>query len=149
MDELFNWIFRWTSSPEFVESLSVTAAVIGALSGLVSWLQIKGRAKPPSLQDRIHRLTSSLEEAVSVISEMQREIAQGQELADKLKQDAEVAERIVNLHSDEVEAVVQALGGQRKEEERRSFWKNLGWNTFFMVAGVALGEFVRFWTGPG
>src|SRR5438093_2499087 len=79
--------------------------LVALLQTLYSWLR-RGK-KEETIEERINTLTSSLQEASKVVSEVSEEIEDRQRLARKLQQDIETYNRVVGLKKNEVEAVAQ------------------------------------------
>ncbi|MBR9883447.1 MAG: hypothetical protein GYB21_07210 [Oceanospirillales bacterium] len=87
-------------------------------------------------EDRIKRLANNLREATSAISEIEAELKERHALAEKVKSDYERYQKLAGLKRDEVEAVVQALRGELREEGTKSLWKSAIINLVFFIAGV-------------
>jgi gas vesicle protein len=127
--------------------LSLLGGVVGALTSVWTALSRSPSNRAPSLEDKVAVLTSSLNQAAKAISEVESEVRNRQQLADKLRKDAEEARKIVTLNKEQVEAVSQALRGQLQQRERATYWRRLAENFFFAVLGVALSESYRWISG--
>ncbi|PLX59581.1 hypothetical protein [Sedimenticola selenatireducens] len=91
-----------------------------------------------SQEERISRLTRNLKEATTAISEIESELKERHALAEKVKADYERYEKLASLKEEEVEAVMQALRGELREEGAKSLWKSAAINLVFFLAGVAV-----------
>lgn len=89
-------------------------------------------AREETSEEKVRRLTASLQEAAQAIGDIQKEIQERHRLASKLQQDVQTYQRLKQVNAEEVEAVVQALGGEVRKEGRR----NLRTNIAFFVLGV-------------
>jgi t-SNARE complex subunit (syntaxin) len=96
----------------------------------------QSRGTKETIEERINKLTSSLQESTNLIAEVEAEIFERSALVEKLKKDAETYEQVVKLKGPEVEAVAQLLRGELKKEGSRSFWKGVAVNFLFFVLGL-------------
>ncbi|MEK6279360.1 MAG: hypothetical protein AABN95_03325 [Acidobacteriota bacterium] len=107
--------------------VTVLAGVATALLGNVLFditQRIIRRKRPPErIEDRVKRLTKSLEEATSLINNIEAEITARSNLVTQLQKDIDQYNKLVQLKKPEVEAVAQLLRGELKKENRGSFWK--------------------------
>ena len=102
-------------------------------SGLLIPLE---RGKEETTENRIRRLTASLQEAAQLIDNIESEITARSVLAENLQKDIETYNKLVELKKPEVEAVAQLLRGELKREGRRSFWTGFALNFLFFALGV-------------
>ena len=119
--------------------LLLVGGFAAGLQLLMQKLQRKLREKygePP--EERINRLARNLKEATSAISEIESELRERHALAEKVKTDYERYQKLADLKKEEVEAVVQALRGELREEGSKSLWKSVAINLVFFVAGVVV-----------
>ena len=103
------------------------------------------RSAPVSLEDRIVKLTNALNGASKAISDIEAEIVARQALVERLREDAELAEKIATLNREQSDAVAQALKVQLDRQDRRAFWLSVLTNIFFTCLGVLLSEIVHRW----
>jgi t-SNARE complex subunit (syntaxin) len=94
------------------------------------------RGKGETTENRIRRLTASLQEAAQLITNIESEITARSVLAEKLQKDIETYNKLVELKKPEVEAVAQLLRGELKREGKRSFWTGFALNFLFFTLGV-------------
>ncbi len=134
-------INKFLLKSKFPEVLALIA-VIGAASGLVSTLFNLYNPSTPALADRISRLTKSLNDSARIITEIEKEVDQRQELLERLQRDAETAKNLAALNSPQANAVVQALRGELDKESNKSFWIGAGQNFVFTILGALLGIFL-------
>lgn len=90
--------------------------------------------QPETTATRVRRLTRALQESAEAIDDIQDEIQERQRVAERLQKDVQTYERLREMNREEVEAVVQVLGGVVKSEGRRSLWRDIA----LFVAGVAV-----------
>jgi t-SNARE complex subunit (syntaxin) len=117
------------------------AIAAGVLALFTAWVTEnarrlpKAKEKTETLKERAGRLNSSLQNAISLINEMQNQVQLNQELVVKLQTDVERYDKLVKLKKEEVESVVQVLRSELHSESRKSFWMGVGVNFLFFVLG--------------
>ena len=127
----------------------VLAGLAAAAAGFLvaTWQVFQQRrsqkTQAPTLEDRISNLTKNLESALSVVAELEREIFQRKELAQRLQQDVERYNQLRQLNQAQVEAIAQTLRVQVAKESRKFTVFN-GVITFvvglvFFIVGFFLG----------
>jgi hypothetical protein len=89
---------------------------IGILAGVI--LQQQSAAKP--LEERMSKLSSSLQESAKAVDEAQAEIEARQRLVDKLRSDQQTYERLRGLNKPTLDAVAVTLQGELAKAERRA-----------------------------
>jgi len=119
---------------------SVAFGMISSIMGKSLEKILEEKLQPPrtkeTIEERIKKLTSSLQESTNLIAEVESEISERSTLVEKLKKDAETYEQLVKLKGPEVEAVAQLLRGELKKEGSRSFWKGVIVNFMFFALGL-------------
>jgi hypothetical protein len=70
------------------------------------------------LQDRIKILTNTLNESARAIEDIEKEIGQRTNLVERLKRDADTAERLAAVNREQAEAIAQTLKGELDRQER-------------------------------
>jgi hypothetical protein len=131
-----------------VAYIGVAAGIIGlvaAVTSVIPWATAPGKQ---TLEERIRTLTKSLNDSAALISVIEQEVDQRQQLVVKLQADAAEAEKLKALSADQVAAVAQALHGQLQSESRSAFWPSILTNLFFAFLGAGIGEgfrWVRLW----
>jgi hypothetical protein len=131
--------------------IAMLLSVIGLVWLLSSLFEKTKQQNGQTLEERIHALTGSLNDSAALISSIEQEISQRQQLVAKLQQDAAEAEKLKALSADQVAAVAQALRGQLQSENRSAFWPSTFTNLFFAFLGAAIGEgfrWIRLWRQP-
>jgi Flp pilus assembly protein TadB len=120
----------------------VISLLTGAFTALVAYqAERKRKKKAPTIEDKITALATSLKSSLSVISEIETEIASRNQMVSKLKDDAKRYEKIKELNEAQVEAVAQTIRGEIAGESRKSLWRNA-----LVTFGVALiFFFLGFW----
>ncbi|MBU0654639.1 MAG: hypothetical protein KJ914_05825 [Gammaproteobacteria bacterium] len=122
--------------------VAVGAFAIG-LELLKQKIEKKVREKngePP--EERIKRLTNNLKEAISTISEIEKELKERQALAEKVKSDYEIYQKLADLKKEEVDAVTQALRGELREEGNKSLWISIFINLAFFMVGIFATKYI-------
>lgn len=134
-------------SAEFgFELLKTVAPMVLAAGGVAIGLELLKQKVERKLrekygepqEDRINRLALNLKEATAAISEIETELKERHALAEKVKADYERYQKLASLKEEEVEAVMQALRGELREEGSKSLWKSAAINLVFFIAGVAV-----------
>ena len=92
--------------------------------------------------ERIEKLSSALTDATNLIGGIERELMERHRLVEKLRQDCDRYDQLAKLKATEVEAVVQSLRGELRQEGNRSFWQSVLLNFIFFAAGVAVTAYV-------
>lgn len=115
----------------------VAVAAIG-MEYLKVRLERWARAKRgPTTAERIQRLSAALTAATHTIHEIEGELSERSRLVQKLRDDCDRYDQLAKLKATEVEAVVQSLRGELRQEGRRGFWQSVLLNFIFFSAGVA------------
>jgi hypothetical protein len=128
--------------------ISAAITLLVAITGVTVTFLSQQRARKAERADvgsgdRIEALIRSLNNANDVIREIEKEIRARQGVAEKLQQDAEQAEKLLELNREELEAVRGLVGSELRSESRRGFWLGLLVNVFFFIAGAALTVILR------
>jgi hypothetical protein len=111
------------------------ASILGSL--LTEYFKQKKRGKE-TLETRIEKLTSALQESSRLVSEVEREIASRRDLVAELRRDADKYQNLVSLNRDQVDAVAQLLQGELRKEGNKSFWRGAALNFVFFAIGAAI-----------
>ena len=125
---------------------ALVAAAAAAASAFVSLLrQYRARRKSGSetVEDRIAKLTRSLQQTSHLIAGIEEEIATRTALATKLKDDVERYNQLKALNQQQVEAIAQTLRGELSTQSRRSFWSGFWMNFGFFACGALLTYFIK------
>ncbi|MCG8345630.1 MAG: hypothetical protein MI685_10815 [Chlorobiales bacterium] len=111
------------------------------ISQIIKKLLRKGEEE--TIQDRVNRLTKSLEESVSLIGNIETEIKARSKLAKQLEEDINRYNKLVELKKPEVDAITQLLRGELAREGRSTFWKGVTINFLFFVLGAGATLFIN------
>lgn len=111
---------------EFVLEATVVGLIAGVLSAAPRLLFPPDTPVP--LESRIESLSTSLQTAATVISEIEAEISARQALVDQLRRNAETARQVAILNKEQSEAIAQALKLQLDKKDDESFWES-----FFVI----------------
>ncbi len=109
-----------------------------------AYFQRGGRRKYTSekveiaLEDRISTLTTALKDTAHHISEIQKEIDARAELVTRLKNDADIYQKLKEMDKDQVEAVAQVLQIPLIEERAEDARENSKAALFYTVVGIVL-----------
>jgi len=151
MDHYEEAIARVREGNKHLQGLSVGIALMTIVIGLLT-SAFPGLLKlyhqrvqhPLTIEERIEELTTSLGQPVTTISEIEKEVRDRQALVERLQRDAEVAEDLIAVSQEQINAVAQTLRGELERQERSSFWWGVGMNFLFIVIGVTLTELYHF-----
>jgi uncharacterized protein YicC (UPF0701 family) len=128
-----------------VEDLvSITAAIVSALGSgvagvIAAWLQSRRREGPEvkaSLEERLSELGDNLRDSARLLTEVEAEIEARAARAERLKREADDAERLAALAASERDAVARLVRAEIGAEGRRSLRRGLLINLLFFVAGI-------------
>jgi len=92
--------------------------------------------------ERIEKFSRSLTEATNLIGSIERELKERHQLVEKLRQDCVRYDQLAKLKSTEVDAVVQSLRGELRQEGKKTFWQSAGLNFLFFLAGIVVTKYV-------
>jgi len=102
------------------------AAVISAIAaliagGLAAWVgerlkRPEAKGKTETLKERADKLNASLQNAVTLINEMQSQVQLNQQLVVRLQTDVERYDNLVKLKKEEVESVIQVFRSELQSE---------------------------------
>lgn len=92
--------------------------------------------------ERIEKLSGALTDATQLIGGIERELKERHRLVEKLRDDCNRYDQLAKLKATEVEAVVQSLRGELRQEGKRSFWQAVLLNFVFFSAGVLVAVYV-------
>ena len=127
------------------EVASVVVTVLGAILAVVAQLYERLRErkkKEETIEDRINTLTTSLRDASRIVSQVEEEIADRQQLVQRLQKDAETYNKVASLNKGDVEAVAQVLRGELKKDDRRKLFRDILLNFVFFMLGLAASFFL-------
>jgi hypothetical protein len=92
--------------------------------------------------ERIEKLSRALIEATTLIGGIELELKERHRLVEKLRDDCDRYDQLAKLKATEVEAVVQSLRGELRQEGRRSFWQSALLNFIFFLAGILVTVYI-------
>ena len=119
------------------------AAIISITAQHILSTYLWEKQKNNTLQERVDRLTSSLGDAMTLLSEFESEIKTRSALVDNLKKDIKQYNKISKLNKDEVEAIAYLLRGELQKGSRKSFWQGFVINFIFFLLGAFTPSFLR------
>ena len=113
----------------------------GGLAVAVEYLKLRidrklREKRGETTSERIEKLSRALTDATKLIGGIERELKERHRLVEKLREDCDRYDQLAKLKATEVEAVVQSLRGELRQEGRRSFWQSVFLNFAFFIAGV-------------
>ena len=128
---------------EVFRSVFPIALVAGGLAIGIEFLKAKLERKirekrGETTSGRIEKLSRALHDATTLIGGIERELKERHRLVEKLREDCARYDQLAKLKASEVEAVVQSLRGELRQEGKRSFWQAVLLNFVFFLAGVAV-----------
>jgi hypothetical protein len=126
---------------DLVTILALTS-LLGAIASILlgayqAYFETQRQGKGETIEDRVSRLTRSLEEATALIGNIESEIQARSDLATQLQEDLDRYNKLVEIKKPEVEAIAQLLRGELQKEGRSTFWKGVLVNFLFFVLGAA------------
>lgn len=121
--------------------------VAGGLAIAVEYLKLKidrkiREKRGETTSERIEKLSGALRDATNLIGGIERELKERHRLVEKLRDDCARYDQLAKLKATEVEAVVQSLRGELRQEGKRSFWQSALLNFVFFLAGVVVTVYV-------
>lgn len=125
-----------------LEMLSMVASgvTLSAAFSYILMLNKKNRAKRENTDDlstKIENASKHLLTASEELSNLQIELSNRIKIVNQLKEDAKVAENIISLNKDQVEAIKTALNIELKKDSKRNFWLSFSIGLFFFILGAA------------
>lgn len=124
----------------------ITTIVAGALTSTIASLAYeffaKKEKKQETLEDRINKLTSALQESSHLITSVESEIQSRQKLVSELQDDAQRYEKLISMNQEQVDAVAQVLQGELQKESKKSFWKGVAVNFIFFIMGAVVSWYI-------
>jgi peptidoglycan hydrolase CwlO-like protein len=123
---------------EIITIASAIGIVVSATAGFINGYFHKSHNKKETLEDRINKLTSALQESSHLVTEVESEINERKNLVQELQKDAEKYEKLVSINKEQVEAVAQLLQGELRKEGNKSFWKGIIANFIFFILGAGV-----------
>lgn len=131
--------------------LAVTAlgaTIIVAFTRLIQEYRSRGtRGETDEINTRIQSLTSALSSSTELISEIEKEITERQQLVQKLENDVKTYNALAGMKQSEVEAIAQTLRIELDQQGRKSFWQQAGLNAFFFILGAVFSVVVSLFRG--
>jgi len=97
---------------------------------------------PIELTDRIDAVSSNLIDVSAELNIIQRELEQRIEFVEELRREAEIAEAMIDLSREQVDAIRNMLNVELGRNETRNFWTTFLTSFFFLI----LGSIVTFFT---
>ena len=128
---------RWIMILQFM--VPVTAFLLG-MTAFAGEVFISRRTEAATLEQKIEMLSSNLEDAARVISEIEADIAQRQVLVERLEEQRRTTEELLTLNQDQIEAVAGILRSELQREARSRFWFDIATRVaiaaFFFLLGI-------------
>lgn len=130
----------------FISALPAVIAAGGLAIG-AEFLKLKIERKirerrGETTSERIEKLSCALNEATNLIGGIERELKERHRLVEKLRKDCARYDELAKLKASEVEAVVQSLRGELRQEGKRSFWQSALLNFVFFLSGIAVTAYI-------
>lgn len=133
-----------------MDTITIISVILGLLSGVSGFLAnqlgkiIDKKLSQDTLQKRIEKLVTSLQESTELISHIELEIKTRTALAEKLEKDLETYNQLAELKKSEVEAVAQLLRGELAKEGKKSLVASFIMNFSFFCLGLAVPGIIKF-----
>jgi septal ring factor EnvC (AmiA/AmiB activator) len=130
---------------KFIGWFSLLSLLIGISVALT--VLVDRAPRQETIQSRIEVLSRSLDDAASIIADIEHEVNERKKLVSDLERRARVAEQLQDANREQVEAIALLLRGELDRQENWNFWVNVAQNALFMILGAFLGYFVERWMG--
>lgn len=136
-----------SSSLEIFPAVWPMLLIAGGMAIGIEYLKIRLERKVrekrgETTSERIEKLSRALTDATNLIGGIERELKERHRLVEKLREDCDRYDQLAKLKASEVEAVVQSLRGELRQEGKRSFWQSVALNFVFFVSGVLVTIFI-------
>jgi TolA-binding protein len=118
--------------------ITIAGAIASLIVAAIQYSEARRRGRPETLEDRITKLSSALQDSSRLVAEVEGEISKRQALVVELQHDADRYQKLVSINQEQVQAVAQLLQGELRREGTRSFWKGVLANFVFFVLGALL-----------
>jgi arginine/ornithine N-succinyltransferase beta subunit len=133
--------------PELLKTMVPTILAGGVFIIAVEYLKLRIERKirerrGETTSERIEKLSHALTDATNLIGSIERELKERHQLVEKLRQDCVRYDQLAKLKSTEVDAVVQSLRGELRQEGKKAFWQSAGLNFLFFLAGIVVTKYV-------
>ena len=107
-----------------VASISAGVGILAAaVSEVLSWRrrqQQQGKTAETTVEQRIDRLTTTLNQAARTMQQIETEMNERRRLVDQLREDVETYNRLKELNQEQIEAITQVVENAATGEARRS-----------------------------
>lgn len=132
---------------EVILSALPAVLIAGGVAIALEYLKLRVERKirekrGETTSERIEKLSRALTDATTLIGGIERELKERHRLVEKLRDDCNRYDQLAKLKATEVEAVVQSLRGELRQEGKRSFWQSALLNFVFFLAGVLVTVYV-------
>lgn len=118
-------------------ALSIFALLFAALAWS-QWREANVWTDADRRRDRIHKLSTSLTQALTDIAAIEREIEQGTRLLEQLETETETKTRLAELSDAEAAAVRDLVQGAVRRETARGTWVSVSAAVVLFFAGVGV-----------
>lgn len=120
----------------WITLLLTIASFISTIFVFIRQKQWRTFSKVETIENRVQILTTSLQQAIELISEIEGEIRARSVLVEQLQKDMELYDKLVELKRPEVEAIAQLLRGELRMESKSTFWKGFAVNFILFLLGA-------------
>lgn len=127
------------------EYISIILGIFSLAVAITSVIQRSLGEPETTIETRVETLSRSLENAASIVADIEREINSRMRLVSDLEERAHLAEQLQATNREQVEAISLLLRSELDRKENWNFWMNVTQNAMFMILGAFLGYFVERW----
>ena len=127
------------------EYISIILGIFSLAVAITSVIQRSLGEPETTIETRVETLSRSLENAASIVADIEREINSRMRLVSDLEERAHLAEQLQATNREQVEAISLLLRSELDRKENWNFWMNVTQNAMFMILGAFLGHFVERW----
>lgn len=116
--------------------LAIIGIFISAVSYLMSTYFNNVDTDNEDISIRIENISHSLDEASSELSNIQKELEDRIEYVENLKKEAEIAENVISLSNEQVNAIQSKLNQELEASSGKSFFQSIFISAVFFVLGL-------------
>ncbi|HJP73510.1 MAG TPA: hypothetical protein VJ914_04535 [Pseudonocardiaceae bacterium] len=139
------WVQVWQAIAP-VLSAFVDGFLRALFPGFFELARFRRKLKPSAdelLESRLSSLAQLMQQSSSLISEVEAALILRQTAVEKLKLEAETAQRLAELSKDQSEAVARLVQAGAEKETKKSIWYGIVGNAVFFGLGIL----VSLWIG--
>lgn len=131
-------------SKKIFEKFFIASGIIFFISYVISvFLQVLLQPPKQEISVRIENVTTTLNNVSTEIEDIQSELTQRIELVAKLKEEAEIAENVISLSDDQVNAIQAKLRQELDSNSGKNFMQGILINGLFFILGIIFPQMIK------